>query len=90
LVQPPRSPLAHAVAVVRYQQPAEVVVAVPVAPPDTVAALRQAANVFICPATPEPFLGIGRWYENFAQVTDEDVRALLARAWQHWSACEAP
>jgi predicted phosphoribosyltransferase len=79
-----------AVAVVRHQQPAEVVVAVPVAPPDTVAALRQAADVVICPATPEPFLGIGRWYEDFAQVTDEDVRALLARAWQQRPAHEAP
>jgi putative phosphoribosyl transferase len=78
-----------AVAVVRHQQAAEVVVAVPVAPPDTVAALRQEADAVICPATPEPFLGIGRWYEDFAQVTDEDVRALLQRAWQHWPAPEA-
>jgi putative phosphoribosyl transferase len=79
-----------AVAVVRHQQPSEVVVAVPVAPADTVAALRQAADAVICPATPEPFLGVGRWYEDFAQVADEDVRALLARAWQHWPAYEAP
>jgi putative phosphoribosyl transferase len=79
-----------AVAVVRQEQPAEVVVAVPVAPPDTVAALRQEADAVICPATPEPFLGIGRWYEDFAQVTDGDVRALLERARQHRSAHEAP
>jgi putative phosphoribosyl transferase len=78
-----------AVAVVRHQQPAEVLVAVPVAPPDTVAALQQEADAVICPATPEPFLGIGRWYEDFAQVTDEDVRALLEGAWQHRPAREA-
>jgi len=79
-----------AIAVVRQQQPSEIVVAVPVAPPDTVAALRQEADAVICPATPEPFLGIGRWYEDFAQVTDEDVRALLERAWQRQPAPEAP
>jgi len=70
------------IAVVRRQQPAEVIVAVPVAPTDTVAALRQEVDAVICPATPEPFLGIGRWYEGFAQVTDEEVRTLLERAWQ--------
>ncbi|HXH12977.1 MAG TPA: phosphoribosyltransferase [Alphaproteobacteria bacterium] len=79
-----------AIAVVRRQQPAEIVVAVPVAPPDTVAALRQEADAVICPATPEPFLGIGRWYEDFTQVTDEDVRTLLERAWQRQPAPEAP
>lgn len=78
-----------AMAVVRHQEAAEVVVAVPVAPPDTVAALRQEADAVICPATPEPFLGVGFWYEDFAQVMDEDVRALLQRAWQHWPAPEA-
>ena len=71
-----------AIAVVRLQQPAEVIVAVPVAPTDTVAALRQEVDAVICPATPEPFLGIGRWYEGFAQVTDAEVRTLLERAWQ--------
>jgi putative phosphoribosyl transferase len=71
-----------AIAVVRYQQPAEVVVAVPVAPPHAVEALRHEADAVICPATPEPFLGIGRWYEDFTQVTDEEVRTLLERAWQ--------
>jgi putative phosphoribosyl transferase len=79
-----------AIAVVRHQQPAEVVVAVPVAPPDTIAALRQEADAVICPAMPEPFLGIGRWYEDFTQVTDEEVRALLGRAWQRQPAHEAP
>jgi predicted phosphoribosyltransferase len=79
-----------AIAVVRHQQAAEVIVAVPVAPPDTIAALRQEVDVVICPATPEHFLGVGFWYEDFAQVTDEDVRALLQRAWQHWPAPEAP
>ena len=71
-----------AIAVVRLQQPAEVIVAVPVAPTDTVAALRQEVDAMICPATSELFLGIGGGYEGFAQVTDEEVRTLLKRAWQ--------
>jgi putative phosphoribosyl transferase len=68
-----------AIAAIRQQRPAEIVVAVPVAPPDTVALLRAQANAVICPATPEPFLGVGRWYEDFTQITDAEVRDLLGR-----------
>jgi putative phosphoribosyl transferase len=58
------------------------VVAVPVAPPGTVASLRQQANAVICPAMPEPFFGVGLWYANFVQVTDAEVRELLGEIWQ--------
>jgi len=34
----------------------------------------------ICVKTPEPFLGVGQWYRDFSQTTDEEVRELLARA----------
>jgi putative phosphoribosyl transferase len=71
-----------AIAVVRQHKPARLVVAVPVAPPSTITVLRSEADEVVCPATPEPFFGISRWYEDFAQVTDEDVRALLAQAWR--------
>ena len=71
-----------AVAAVHQQQPARVVVAVPVAPPVTIALLRQEVDEVICPAMPEPFFGIGQWYEDFSQVTDEEVRSLLAQAWR--------
>jgi putative phosphoribosyl transferase len=71
-----------AIAAVRQQQPARLVVAVPVAPPATIAMLRKDADAVVCPATPEPFFGIGQWYEDFTQVTDDEVRALLRRAWQ--------
>jgi putative phosphoribosyl transferase len=71
-----------AIAAIRQQRPAEILVAVPVAPKDTVALLRDQADVVICPATPEPFLGVGRWYEDFTQVTDAEVRDLLGRLWQ--------
>jgi putative phosphoribosyl transferase len=71
-----------AIAAVRQHTPARVVVAVPVAPAAVVVSLRQEADDVICLATPEPFFGIGQWYEDFAQVTDEEVRQLLERAWQ--------
>jgi putative phosphoribosyl transferase len=77
-----------AVAAVRQLQPAWIVVAVPVAAPDAIAALRGEADEVVCPATPEPFLGIGRWYEDFAQMTDEEVRGLLERAWRYRPAQE--
>jgi putative phosphoribosyl transferase len=72
-----------AIAAVRQQQPGRLVVAVPVAPPTTIAALRTEVDDVVCPATPEPMFGISQWYEDFTQVTDEEVRALLQRAWQH-------
>lgn len=72
-----------AIAVIRQQQPARLVVAVPVAPPTTIAALQQEVDEVVCPATPEPFFGIGKWYDDFTQVTDEEVRTLLERAWHN-------
>jgi putative phosphoribosyl transferase len=71
-----------AIAALRQQKPSEIVVAVPVAPRDTVAPLRQQADAVICPAMPEPFFGVGLWYEDFAQVTDAEVRELLGKIWQ--------
>lgn len=53
------------------------VVAVPVAPPDTVHLLRHAADDVICLKTPVTFSGVGMWYANFSQVTDEEVVELL-------------
>jgi putative phosphoribosyl transferase len=72
-----------AITALRQRHPAAIVVAVPVAPPDTVEVLRAAADDVICPATPEPFISIGRWYEDFTQVSDEEVRDLLNHAWRH-------
>ncbi|ALS99224.1 phosphoribosyltransferase family protein [Lacimicrobium alkaliphilum] len=67
-----------AIAAARYQQPAKVVVAVPLAPADTAHQLAQEADQLICLATPEPFVAIGHWYRDFPQVTDDQVRAQLA------------
>jgi putative phosphoribosyl transferase len=70
-----------AVLALRQQQPAKIIIGVPVAPPDTVEELRREADEVICLATPEPFFAIGSWYVNFPQTSDEEVRDLLARAW---------
>ncbi|MBI2801136.1 MAG: phosphoribosyltransferase [Gammaproteobacteria bacterium] len=70
-----------AVAALRSQRPLEIVVAVPVAPLDSIAQLRHEADAVVCLATPEHFGAIGYFYRNFTQVTDDEVRALLARTW---------
>jgi putative phosphoribosyl transferase len=75
-----------AIMTVRQQEPARLVVAVPVAPPSTIAALSAEANEVVCPATPEPFFNIGLWYEAFEQITDAEVQALLTDAWRNHSA----
>lgn len=70
-----------AVAAARSLEPARLIVAVPVAPPETVERLRGEADEVVCLATPEPFLAVGRWYLDFGQTSDAEVRAALARAW---------
>lgn len=69
-----------AVRALRRQRPARLVVAVPVAPPETCAMLREEADEVVCVLTPEPFYAVGGWYRDFPQTSDDEVRALLARA----------
>lgn len=66
---------------VRLQQPARIVVAVPVAPRGTVTLLLRQADEVVCLAQPEPFSAIGQWYQDFSQVTDNEVQAMLDLAW---------
>jgi putative phosphoribosyl transferase len=63
--------------VVRARSAERVVVAVPVAPRSTCDALEVEADEVVCLWTPEPFLGVGPWYEDFDQLGDDAVRALL-------------
>jgi putative phosphoribosyl transferase len=65
---------------VRGQGPERVVVAVPVAAEPTCDEFRAEVDEVVCALTPEPFLSVGSWYEDFSQTTDEEVRELLARA----------
>ena len=64
----------------RQMEPARLVVAVPVAAGETCDDLRREVNEVVCAYTPEPFFGVGMWYEDFRQTTDDEVRDLLARS----------
>ncbi len=68
-----------AVEAARQLGPARVVVAIPLAPPDVIARLEAHADEVVCLAAPAPFFSIGQWYEDFRQVGDDEVRALLGR-----------
>jgi len=69
-----------AVKALRSQHPAEIVVALPVGPGDTCDRLRAVADRLVCLRSPELFFAIGEWYLDFSQVSDEEVRDLLAQA----------
>lgn len=65
---------------VRRSEPRHLVLAVPVAPPETLAALGAECDEVVCLATPEPLYAVGAHYLDFAQTTDEEVKRLLAEA----------
>ena len=69
-----------AVVALRQQRPARIVVAVPVGAAETCAEFETEADDTVCAHTPEPFYGVGMWYDDFSQTTDEEVRELLERA----------
>lgn len=70
-----------AVHAVRTHSPARIVVAVPVAASEPVETLRGEVNEVVCPLVPQWLISVGYWYQDFPQVTDEEVMALLTRAW---------
>jgi len=69
-----------AVTGLRAQHPARIVIAVPTAAPETCEAFESEVDEIICAITPEPFTGVGKWYEDFSQTTDDEVRRLLQEA----------
>ncbi len=71
-----------AINALRQVNPAKLVVAVPVAPASTCAWLRTVVDQFICLHEPVQFHAVGQFYEDFAQVEDEEVKDLLRRAGQ--------
>jgi putative phosphoribosyl transferase len=66
-----------AVRTLRNMQVARIVVALPVASRESIAALEKEAEQVVSLLTPEPFGSVGRWYESFDQTTDEQVESLL-------------
>ena len=76
------STMRAAVAAVRQQAPARVVVAVPAAAPQTCEEFQREVDDIVCAITPEPFWAVGLWYDDFSPTTDDEVRELLAQAAQ--------
>jgi predicted phosphoribosyltransferase len=74
------STMRAAVQALRQQAPRRIVVAGPVAAPETCEEFRAEVDEVVCAATPEPFLAVGAWYDDFSQTTDEEVHDLLERA----------
>ncbi len=72
------STMRAAVAALRKQHPAHIVVAVPVAAPVVRDEFKAEVDEIVCASTPEPFFGVGYWYEDFSQTSDEEVHDLLA------------
>jgi len=76
------SSMLAAIRALRQMKPGRLVVAVPVAPPSTCNRLKPEVDDLICVSTPENFYAIGEFYDDFSQVTDEEVTSLLLRAAQ--------
>jgi putative phosphoribosyl transferase len=74
------STMRAAVAALRQQHPARVVVAVPTAAAETCEEFRHEVDDIVCATTPDPFYAVGLWYEDFSQTSDEEVHELLERA----------
>jgi putative phosphoribosyl transferase len=73
------STMLAAVAAVRTHAPAMVVVAVPVGARQAVQVLRSVADLVLCLSTPEPFIAVGGAYEDFRQLSDEEVLTILEK-----------
>lgn len=72
------STMRAAVTAVRQQQPARIIVAVPVGASSTCEELSSEADEVICLRSPEPFVAVGLWYRDFTPTSDNEVRTLLA------------
>jgi putative phosphoribosyl transferase len=74
------STMRAAVAALRQQGPAKIVVAVPVGAGETCDELRSLADEIICARAPEPFHAVGMWYDDFSQTTDQEVHEILEKS----------
>lgn len=71
------STILEAVKVMRKKNPAKIIVAVPVASPRALEKIKTLVTDVICIHAPEDFMGVGQFYTDFTQVTDEEVEELL-------------
>jgi putative phosphoribosyl transferase len=75
------STMKAAILALRARHPARIIAALPVAPAGIEAQFEDLADDFVCVAQPALFFSVGQHYEDFGETTDDDVRALLKRAW---------
>lgn len=73
------STMRAAVAAIRRQEPARIIVAVPVGAASTCSEMRAVADEVECLRTPDPFVAVGLWYRDFSETSDAEVRGLLGR-----------
>jgi putative phosphoribosyl transferase len=66
-----------AIKAIKCLKPAKLILAVPVAPPETIERLKEEVDELVCLATPSSFYAIGQFYQDFTQVPDEEVVAIL-------------
>jgi putative phosphoribosyl transferase len=76
------STMRAAAASLRLRKPRRIVVAVPVSAPETCDAFRSEVDEIVCAVTPQHFQGVGLWYDDFSQTSDEEVRELLQKSAQ--------
>jgi putative phosphoribosyl transferase len=69
-----------AVQAIRQQEPARIIVGVPVSSPDVCAAFQRVVDEIVCVMTPSSFRAVGAWYEDFSDPTDDEIRRLLNRS----------
>ncbi|GLO02717.1 phosphoribosyltransferase [Pseudomonas sp. BN505] len=79
-----------AIQAARAQSPARIVVAIPVAPPETLEALYGEVDELVCPLVPEQMVSVGYWYQDFPQTSDEEVMTLMGQADQQALSRSAP
>jgi predicted phosphoribosyltransferase len=73
------SSILAAIRSVRARQPKKLIVAIGVAPPETLARIQAEADEVICLAAPEAFYAVGQFFEDFSEVTDANVVTALTR-----------
>jgi predicted phosphoribosyltransferase len=71
-----------AVAAIRRQKPARLIVGVPVGASRACAALKRKADALVCVQTPQHFVAVGEWYEDFSPTSDAEVTELLRQGWR--------
>jgi putative phosphoribosyl transferase len=72
--------MAVAVAAIQAQKPTRLIVAVPMAAAEACRDLEKRVDEMVCILRPQPFNSVGFWYEDFSEVTDEQVKKLLANS----------